>query len=232
MVMELLREATEPLSVETVAQQVGVHVNTARFHLEALVGSGLAKRESEVRSQPGRRRVLYSGAETSHVAEPLHGYRLLSTILTAAIVAHYPDASAQMYQVGVEWGRYLTNRPAPFEVVNEADIQSRILDKLESLGFVPEYSPEPEPQLRVKHCPFMDSARNAPDVVCQLHCGIINGSLEVLGCTRRIESMEINLDGYVCTGRLVEVTDAVPTQVVLSDSKASMDAEPGVSVSA
>jgi len=232
MVIELLREASEPLSVEAVAQQVGVHINTARFHLEALVDAGLATRESEVRPQPGRRRVLYSGTEAAQAAEPLHAYRLLSTILTAAIAAHYPDTSVQMYQVGVKWGRYLTSRPAPYEVIDESEIPIRLLDKLDSMWFVPEYWPGPNPQLRVRKCPFMDSARHAPHVVCQLHCGIINGSLEELGSSQRVAEMEISAEGYACTGRLAPAGASPVRGVVLREVEESSETEPEVTFAA
>ena len=212
-VIALLRKADRPMPVETIAKHIGVHVNTARFHLEALVDAGLATRQAEVRPQPGRRRVLYTGSDVPQRPERVEDYHLLATILTAAIAAHYPDTGARMYEVGKEWGHYLTSRPAPYEVVDEADIESRILDKFESLWFSPEFALLPDPHLRIRNCPFMESAQHAPEVVCQLHCGIINGALEEMGSSRQIVEMEISSEPDVCSGRLAR-TDAASVRRV------------------
>jgi len=201
-IIQLLRDAKVPLSVDAVAKQVGIHINTARFHLESLVDAGLATRETEVRSQPGRRRVLYTGTLPNQTHERAQGYRLLATILTAVIANRYPDAGEDMYQVGQEWGRYLTSRPAPFQVFDEAEIDKRVVDKLDALWFAPELHTEPEALLLLHNCPFIESARQAPNVVCQLHAGMINGSLEELRSTQRVVKLEPQLTPHLCRARL------------------------------
>ena len=61
-VLDMLRAADGPLGVREVAQRMGLHPNTARFHLEALVEAGLAVRETEDRETPGRPRIGYRAA--------------------------------------------------------------------------------------------------------------------------------------------------------------------------
>ena len=56
-VLDMLRAADGPLGVREVAQRMGLHPNTARFHLEALTETGLAVRETEDRETPGRPRI-------------------------------------------------------------------------------------------------------------------------------------------------------------------------------
>ena len=56
-VLELLREAAAPLGVQEVAERCGLHPNTARFHLDALVAAGLAIRDRGPRPNPGVRRL-------------------------------------------------------------------------------------------------------------------------------------------------------------------------------
>ena len=58
-VLAALQDAGGPLDVTEVAKLVGLHVNTARFHLDGLVEVGAADREVERREQPGRPRLLY-----------------------------------------------------------------------------------------------------------------------------------------------------------------------------
>ncbi|MDR3068928.1 MAG: helix-turn-helix domain-containing protein, partial [Cellulomonas sp.] len=76
-IIQLLRDSREPLSVAEVAEQVGIHINTARFHLESLVYSGLATRETESRAVPGRPRVVYTGTLPNQTHERAQGFRLL-----------------------------------------------------------------------------------------------------------------------------------------------------------
>ena len=87
-VLARLREADGPLSVQQVASQTGLHVNTARFHLGGLVGDGLAERAAEERDLPGRPRILYTAR--TEVLGP-RSYGLLAEMLTG-LVASLDDA--------------------------------------------------------------------------------------------------------------------------------------------
>jgi predicted ArsR family transcriptional regulator len=51
-ILRMLRGEARPLDIREVAQRTGLHQNTARFHLEALVAAGLAARETEDRETP------------------------------------------------------------------------------------------------------------------------------------------------------------------------------------
>ena len=215
-IIQLLRDTREPLSVADVASLVGVHVNTARFHLESLVDAGLATRETEARSRPGRRRVLYSGTLPNQTHERAQGYRLLAEILTMTIANHCPDAGDEMYQVGREWGGYLTSRPAPFEVFDEEAIDERVVDKLDALWFAPELRKEPQPELLLHNCPFIESATIAPTVVCELHAGMINGSLEELRSTQRVVGLSPQIMPHLCRARLGPVPESPVARVPLT----------------
>jgi len=214
-IIQILRDAKEPLSVADVAQTVGVHVNTARFHLESLVDAGLATRETEPRQAPGRRRILYSGTLPNQTHERAQGYRLLAEILTATIAAKCPDVGEDMHEVGMEWGRYLTSRPAPFEVFDEDEIAERVVDKLDALWFAPELVTEPDRHLLLHNCPFIRSAVRAPQVVCQLHAGMINGSLEELRSSLRVTDLWPEVQPHLCRADLRAVGGRTIDRVTL-----------------
>ncbi|MCL2454083.1 MAG: helix-turn-helix domain-containing protein [Micrococcales bacterium] len=214
-IIQLLRDTKVPLSVADVAETAGIHVNTARFHLESLVDAGMATRETERRDTPGRRRVLYSGTLPNQTHERAQGYRLLAEILTATIAKRYPDVGDEMYEVGQEWGRYLTSRPAPFETFDEDEIHKRVVDKLDALWFAPELRREPEPHLLLHNCPFLEPAKRTPEVVCQLHVGMINGSLEELRSSQRVVRLEPQAEPYMCRGWLGPVPREPMTRVPL-----------------
>ena len=198
---------------------VGIHANTARFHLESLVDAGLAAREAETSAQPGRRRILYSGTLPNQTHERAQGYRLLAEILTSTIANKFPEVGKEMYDVGLQWGSYLTSRPAPFETLDEDEIGHRVMDKLDALWFAPELVATPRPHLLFHNCPFIESAREAPDVVCRLHVGMVNGSLAELRSTRRV----VELDPIVCPhtcwawlGSAADIDESEPVKLVLN----------------
>jgi len=202
-IIQILRDTKSPLSVVQVAEMVGIHANTARFHLESLVDAGLATREAEASSQPGRRRILYTGTLPNQTHERAQGYRLLSQILTGAIAEKYPDSGQEMYEAGFQWGSYLTSRPAPFEKLDEEAIGRRLMDKLDALWFAPELQTSAGAQCLLLHnCPFIESARTAPQVVCQLHAGMINGSLAELRSTQRVVELQPLVEDHVCCASL------------------------------
>ncbi|MDR0783306.1 MAG: hypothetical protein LBE83_06055 [Propionibacteriaceae bacterium] len=216
-IIQILRDTKEPISVAEVATMVGIHPNTARFHLESLADAGMANRETAEITGPGRRRVLYSGTLPNQTHERAQGYRLLAQILTSTIVAKFPEVDEEMYEAGLEWGSYLTSRPAPFEVLDEAEIAQRVLNKLDALWFAPEWAPYPGPHLIFHNCPFMESARSAPGLVCRLHAGMINGALAELRSTQRVARLNPVVAPHLCRAWLEpsEVLGDQPVQIEL-----------------
>ncbi|MER6900711.1 helix-turn-helix domain-containing protein, partial [Amycolatopsis sp. NPDC000740] len=74
-VLHALRSEGGPVAVQDVAVQVGLHPNTARFHLDGLVDSGLAERRIEDRTRPGRPRTVYV-AVAEEAAEGRRSYQI------------------------------------------------------------------------------------------------------------------------------------------------------------
>lgn len=58
-----------------------------------------------------------------------------------------------------------------------------VLDLLRDLRFEPHPAPEngDTKTVRLTTCPFLDAARRHPDVVCQIHLGIVRGAVQSLG---------------------------------------------------
>ena len=73
----MLRAAGSPVGVREVADRMGLHPNTARFHLDALVDAGLAVRAPQARTAPGRPSTGYQAAAGGGVSGRRH-YRLLA----------------------------------------------------------------------------------------------------------------------------------------------------------
>lgn len=190
-IIALLRDSPVPLSVAEVAEQVGVHVNTARFHLESLVYASLATRQAEPRPGPGRPRVVYTSTLTDAQCGPPRGFAQLAQILTAAVAETNPDASRWLYGVGQEWGRFLTVKAPPFTAVDETEVTSQLAATLEELCCAPDLEAQPDGRWRLvlHHCPFAQTVQRHPGVPCQLHAGLVNGSLAEMRSSLRLTEL-------------------------------------------
>ncbi|MFC7868057.1 helix-turn-helix domain-containing protein [Streptomyces murinus] len=149
-VLDVLRAASAPLGVTETAERLGVHPNTVRFHLDALVAEGLVERRAEASTGPGRPR-------TVHTVRPgmdrggARGYLLLARMLLSRWTSADPaEAREQAGETGREWGRFLVDPPPPFERPTAQRSVTRLLALLADLGFEPEpaagATPEPAPE--------------------------------------------------------------------------------------
>jgi predicted ArsR family transcriptional regulator len=198
-VLARLREAGGPLSVQQVASQTGLHVNTARFHLGGLVGDGLAERAAEERDLPGRPRILYTAR--TEVLGP-RSYGLLAEMLTG-LVASLDDAGPAAVETGRAWGRHLVDRPAPSQRVDANDATARLNRVLDSIGFQPEVRTGSDGiEIRQRHCPFREVAERHTDVVCAIHLGLIEGALAELRAPLEAQSLEPFVAPGLCVARL------------------------------
>src|SRR5699024_8167077 len=116
-VLELVRNADEPVSVVDIAHTTGLHRNTARFHLDGLVDAGLVRRGTEASGRPGRPRTVYR-VDAPETQQGRRSYRLLAEMLTGMITGGGSSADDSAVEAGEAWGRYLVERPAPSEPVD------------------------------------------------------------------------------------------------------------------
>jgi predicted ArsR family transcriptional regulator len=182
-------EATS--EVRSLAPALGLHVNTVRAHLAVLEEAGLVRSEPEARDRPGRPRLVYRPTESAReVVEPSavagvsaeRGYRFLAQVLAGQLAASSEDPAREASEAGVAWGRYLVERPAPFEQVDAADAIDRVLTLLRGFGFEPELTAGDErPHVLLHRCPFHEVAKEQAEVVCSIHLGLMRGALEELG---------------------------------------------------
>ena len=176
-VLDLLRAAGSPAGVREIADQAGLHPNTARFHLDALVDAGLAARAPKERTTPGRPSMAYravAGGETTGRRR----YRLLAEMLTSLIAGMLPKPGEAAGEAGREWGRYLTEPPPPYQRLDAGEAVERLTATMAEIGFAPEAVTDgTQYQLRLRRCPFRKVAENHQDVICQLHLGLMQGAL-------------------------------------------------------
>lgn len=201
-VLDLLRGAGRSLGVKDVAERSGLHPNTARFHLDGLVDGGLAERETEDRSRPGRPRVVYR-ALAGTTAGGRRSYRLLAEMLTGLIADAVPDPRGAAIAAGEAWGRYLTERPVPSLRVDAEDALRRLVVVLTEAGFAPGPVDDPAtPVIPLLHCPFREIAQQHREVVCSLHLGVIRGVLAEVRAPLAVTEFEPFADATRCLAYL------------------------------
>lgn len=176
-ILELLRATPEGLGVQELADRTGLHTNTVRFHLDRLVSDGLVQRHVEERSEPGRPRLAFTATPRPDPARDRRNYRILSEILVSYVAGTAANPPGAAVEVGQTWGRYLTERPAPYQRVTEEEAVARLLRLLDEIGFAPELAPDDRRQILLSNCPFREVAAAHRDVVCSIHLGLMRGAL-------------------------------------------------------
>ncbi|HLI37891.1 MAG TPA: helix-turn-helix domain-containing protein [Streptosporangiaceae bacterium] len=201
-VLDLLRAAPGPLGVQEIAGQVGLHPNTARFHLDALVEAGLATRAPRPRETPGRPIMVYQAMETDGPTGQRR-YRLLAEMLTSMIAGVMPTPGEEAADAGREWGRYLTEQPPPYQRLGPGEAMGKLTEALAQIGFAPEAAAEGGGyRLRLHQCPFREVAERHQDVVCALHLGLMQGVLEQLRAPVTADRLRPFAEPSVCIADL------------------------------
>lgn len=201
-VLDVVRAAGQPVGVQDVAERVGVHPNTARFHLDGLVDAGLAERRTEDRNQPGRPRTVYVAAATE-VPAGQRSYRLLAEMLTSLVSDTLPEPGNAAQTAGEAWGRYLAERPAPSQRVDAAEGIRRLSTVLANAGFAPDTVDDPDrPVIQLRHCPFREVAELHRDVVCSLHLGLMRGVLDEVRAPLKADRLEPFVEPSLCLAHL------------------------------
>jgi predicted ArsR family transcriptional regulator len=200
-VLEILQDAGTALGVADVAASMGLHPNTARFHLDGLVESGLVERTTETRDEPGRPRALYT-ARPDAARAGQRSYRLLAEILTSYIATHDPTPAKAARDAGYAWGRYLAERPPPYRRTDGATANRQLMRMLGDVGFEPESTGGRKHQILLHHCPFREAAAENREVVCSVHLGLMQGLLSELDSPLSADRLDPFVEPSLCVAHL------------------------------
>jgi len=179
-VLDLLDGQPEPLTVGALVAATGLHENTVREHLEALVDVGLVERSRAAAQGRGRPAWLYrsrGGPETSE-------YAGLASALAGQLQRRGADPAGEALEAGQQWGRQLARRDTaegmPQEARSNTGARRRVVALLDDLGFEPR-TDDRATRVELTRCPLLEAAHRYPGVVCGVHLGIVRGALEEYG---------------------------------------------------
>ncbi|WP_033342665.1 helix-turn-helix transcriptional regulator [Catenuloplanes japonicus] len=180
-VLELLRAESGPVSIGVVAERLGIHPNTARFHLETLARGGHADRVHGTPDGPGRPPLLFAARHEMDRGGP-RNYRVLAELLADDLAgADDPIEAAQ--NAGRRWGARIAGDVHVADGTEPAIVW--LHDMLDDLGFAPE---EPsvagrDGEIGLRHCPFLELVDTHGGMICALHEGLMESAMDGLPAT-------------------------------------------------
>jgi predicted ArsR family transcriptional regulator len=182
-----------PLTTTMVSEALDLHPNTVRPHLERMRDVGLLQVETESRGVVGRPQHRYSIAQDA----PSLGLEPPAMPLMARMLVGVAAAAGARREEAVEIGRQQGRAAAAAieaaAVVAELDDDddraavciAALVDELSRVGFDPAVADDEEGGVVVAftRCPFAELAASNPELVCNLHRGIVEGFVEAVGGT-------------------------------------------------
>ncbi len=187
-VLTALREAGRPTTAGDVARRLGVHPNTVRFHLQALLAEGRLERLAPVATTSGRPPVRYRAAGGMDPGGP-RGYRMLAAMLATGYDRRYADHADPVRRataVGVAWGRRLAGPVQGAPPSHRAAVEA-LVRLFRGLGFAPDQlrpGDRAPASMGLRHCPFLELVTGEDAVpgglVCAVHLGLVRGALSAM----------------------------------------------------
>jgi predicted ArsR family transcriptional regulator len=200
-VLATLRAARDPLSINAIAERLGVHANTVRFHLDGLVAAGRVDQLSGDVGGPGRPANVYRARREMDRNGPSN-YRLLARIMTSRLAATERRPAAAARDLGRTWGPSLIGEESPAAATRAAAL-TRLTNLLDDLGFEPERgNTSRAKQVRLRHCPFLDLVDDHADIVCALHLGLMQGALSALDAPVTVDQLDRFVEPDLCVAHV------------------------------
>jgi predicted ArsR family transcriptional regulator len=210
--LELARSPL-PLATGDVAEVLGLHANTVRPHLERMREVGLLDIETESRGGVGRPQHRYSlaaGAPALGLEPP--AFPVLARLLVR-VAAVAGLERAEVVDVGREQGRADAE-----QWPDDAALLDALIVEQARLGFDPEVVEHPTgATMAFAHCPFRSLAELHPDLICGLHCGMVEGLVSAWGEGTSVRFHTL-VDRNPCQVELADVPDE-PVGVVGSPAR-------------
>ncbi|RYB92490.1 transcriptional regulator [Nocardioides glacieisoli] len=183
-VLATLREAGRPVTLGELEDLTGLHPNTLRGHLDAIVAGGNASRIASRSGGRGRPAWGYLAREPEYAALAMAlasglDQEPASDADTSAGVdrGERPSLDPAAVRGGRAWGERLRSQLGAVE-----DGRERVLLALAHTGFAPEASGD---RIALNACPILQAARSHPSVVCAVHLGLVEGVLGADGAGLR-----------------------------------------------
>ena len=205
-VLRLLRSSPDPMSIVAIADRLGVHPNTVRFHLDTLVADSQVEQVEQRRKGPGRPPLMLRAVRQMDRGGT-RNYRILAEILITALAAER-NPRAKAVAAGRAWARELDSglESLPAGVVGAEEAIDKLVAALDELGFAPERrNSNGEQQVGLRHCPFLELAETGASVVCPIHLGLMQGALETWAAPVSVDRLDVFVEPDLCLAHITPV---------------------------
>jgi predicted ArsR family transcriptional regulator len=205
-VLRVLRSSPAAMSIAALAERLGVHPNTVRFHLDSLIADDQVEQVEYGRTGPGRPPLMFRAVRQMDRGGTRH-YRLLAEILITALAAER-DPRAKAMAAGRAWARELDSRleSPPAETAGAEEAIDKLVAALDELGFAPERrSSNGDQHVGLRHCPFLELAEARASVVCPIHLGLMQGALELWAAPVSVDRLEAFVEPDLCLAHITPV---------------------------
>ncbi|WP_219069906.1 helix-turn-helix transcriptional regulator [Candidatus Mycobacterium methanotrophicum] len=197
----MLKAAPSSMSIRAIADALGVHPNTVRFHLDTLVSDGRVEQVESDYKRPGRPPLMFRAIPQMDHNGPRH-YRLLAEILAISLSVD-GDPSTKAQAGGRTWGRQLNVSVSHGKRRGARESIDHLVDVLDDLGFAPgRRESGGEQQIGLRHCPFLELAEARSDVVCPIHLGLMQGVLESQRAPVTVDRLDAFVEPDLCLAHL------------------------------
>jgi predicted ArsR family transcriptional regulator len=196
----------EQLSRDDTADGLGIARSVAAFHLDKLVGAGLAEVHFERltgRTGPGAGRpakVYRRAAREIEVSLPERRYNLAGALLAQAVERSATEGvpvDAALRDAAVATGRRLGEeaRAAAGTRTGRAKRRDAVLGVLERNGYEPRVR---DGEIVLANCPFHALAEQHRALVCGMNLDLLSGIVEGIGGEDRLSARLAPEPGYCC----------------------------------
>lgn len=203
-ILRLLKNSSEPRSIANLAEELEVHPNTVRFHLDTLLESDRIEVIRGESSGTGRPPNLFRPSRKMDPTGPT-SYRLLAT----ALISHLDESSADPAGTATELGRSMGSslirqrKPGGTRTRTKSQSVAQLIQVLDELGFKPENPVNRGArEIRLRHCPFHDLAQKYGAVTCSIHLGLMQGVLSELRGPVAVDGLKPFVEPDLCIAHL------------------------------
>jgi predicted ArsR family transcriptional regulator len=187
-VLEFIEAAEDVVRVEEIAEAVGLHANTVRGHLDALLAAGRITRIADQRATRGRPHWLYSATASASIRELA---RALDEELDRASA---PDIARLAAATWADAGPDVLRA----ETIDSA--VDRATQALTDFGFEAVRNPVGD-EITLRACPYAELVNEHP-VICDIHAELLGEVLARTGQPVTLDSLDVFPRPGLCVAHL------------------------------
>ncbi|PQZ95032.1 transcriptional regulator [Arthrobacter sp. MYb227] len=179
-ILELVEIQPVPTTLAAIVRNCGLHENTVRTHLDELTRDGYLRKTKAEAQGRGRPAWLFS-AVTPLEPSPFAG---LTSALAEVLYETSDNPTRDAKRAGAKWGKQLQSTLPEIReaVAGVAEAKERVMGVLDGIGFEPTSDARTE-EITLNRCPLIEAANKHPEIICNVHLGIIEGAADSMGFT-------------------------------------------------